>query len=64
MSIDRRMTALESRVTDIEPGYAETMYETHRHVLGLEITLSRVAEKLGVHRATDAEIDAAIEDRS
>ncbi|MBF6301899.1 hypothetical protein IU459_30780 [Nocardia amamiensis] len=64
MNLERRVTALEGRVTDIETSYGEIMYETHRHVLGLDITLSRMADKLGVSRATDAEIDAAIEDRS
>ncbi|WP_040782770.1 hypothetical protein [Nocardia pneumoniae] len=64
MNLERRVTALEGRVTDIEISYGEIMYETHRRVLGVEITLSRMADKLGVSRATEAEIDAAIEDRS
>lgn len=64
MGLERRVTTLEERVTDIETGFGEAIYETNRRVLGLEITLNRVADKLGVRAATDDDIDDAFEARS
>lgn len=58
----RRLSALEARVSDLEGPYAETAYQTRREVIGLRITLGRLAEQAGVQVATDEEIDAALED--
>jgi hypothetical protein len=57
----RRLAALEARVADLEGPYAETAYRTRRDVVGLRITLTRVADALSVPAATDQEIDAALE---
>lgn len=40
--IDRRMTILETRVTDIEEGYGESQLGLTRRVTGLEIWAGRV----------------------
>ncbi|WP_454195106.1 hypothetical protein [Nocardia sp. Marseille-Q1738] len=64
MNLERRVTALEGRVTDIEISYGEIMYQTHREVIRSQITLSRLATKSGVTIASDAEVDAELESRS
>ncbi|MEV6321089.1 hypothetical protein AB0M45_07795 [Nocardia sp. NPDC051787] len=64
MNLDRRVTALESRVTDSETNYSEIMYETYREVIRSRITLSRLAAKSGVAIASDADIEAELESRS
>ncbi|WP_067478930.1 hypothetical protein [Nocardia amamiensis] len=63
MNLEPRVTALESRVTDIEINYSEIMYQTHREVIRTQITLTRLAAKSGVAIASDADVDAELESR-
>jgi len=60
-TLERRILALEARLAEIEGGYGETLYQLHRHAVGTNLTLGRVAEHLSVTPATDEEIDAALE---
>lgn len=60
-TLERRIAALEARLADIEGGYGETLYRLHRHAVGTNLTLGKVAHELGVTPATDDEIDAALE---
>jgi hypothetical protein len=57
-----RVAALEARMSDIEGPYADTMYRTHRKIMGVQITLRRLAEQAGVPVATDEEIDAVLDE--
>ncbi|MFI6997861.1 hypothetical protein [Nocardia sp. NPDC050175] len=81
--IDRRVSTLETRVTDIEDTHSESLYKLTRGAAGSKIETGRlidwtnsasraftlIMERLGtapiefppVARATDAEIDAALE---
>lgn len=60
-TLRRRVAALESRVSEVEEGYGETLYVLHRHAVRTDLTLARIADHLGVQGPTDAEVDAAIE---
>lgn len=60
-TLERRIAALEARLADIEGGYGDTLYTLHRHAVGTDLILGRIAQHLGVTPATDDEIDAALE---
>jgi hypothetical protein len=60
-TLERRIAALEARLADIEGGYGDTLYKLHRHAIGTDLTLGRIAQHLGVTPATDDEIDTALE---
>lgn len=55
-TLERRIAALEARLADIEGGYGDTLYMLHRHAVGTNLTLGRIAQQLGVTPATDDEI--------
>jgi hypothetical protein len=59
-----RLTALEARVADLEGPVLESQYKMRRELIGVRITLNRIAEQAGVAVATDAEIDAALDQAS
>jgi hypothetical protein len=58
-TLERRIAALEARLADIEGGYGDTLYKLHRHAIGTNLTLGRIANQLGVAPATDEEIVGA-----
>jgi hypothetical protein len=58
----RRIEALEARLSDVEGGYGQTLYQLHRHAVRTELTLSKVAEHLGLTVASDAEVDAVMDE--
>lgn len=60
-TLERRIAALEARLADVEGGYGDTLYKLHRHSVGTDLTLGRIAQHLGVTAATDDEIDATLE---
>lgn len=60
-TLERRTAALEARLADVEGGYGDTLYKLHRHAVGTDLTLGRIAQHLGVTPADDDEIDAALE---
>jgi hypothetical protein len=41
-TLERRIAALEARLSDVESGYAETIYRMHRAVVGVQIGQSRI----------------------
>lgn len=49
---------------DHEGPVLEPPYKMRRELIGVRITLSRMAEQAGVTVATDAEIDAALAQES
>ena len=67
---ERRVTKLESRATDIEEGYGESIYKVTRPVAKAEVVMERgsglILERLGVPAtdiariavASEAEVDA------
>jgi len=61
-TLERRIAALEARLADVEGGYGDTLYKLHRHAVGTDLTIGRIAQQLGVSPATDDEIDAALEE--
>ncbi|PXX66410.1 hypothetical protein DFR70_103158 [Nocardia tenerifensis] len=83
VQLDRRVSTLETRVTDIEDVHSETLYQLTRGGAGCRIETGRlidhadsvsraftlIMERLGitpipfppVTRATEAEIDAALD---
>ena len=63
-TLTRRIEALEARLADVEGGYGHTLYQLHRHAVRTDLTLSKVAQHLGLTVATDDEIAAVIDDES
>jgi hypothetical protein len=55
-TLERRIAALE-----VEGGYGDTLDKLHRHAVGTDLTLGRIAAQLGVTPAIDEDIDAALE---
>ncbi|MFF0491113.1 hypothetical protein ACFYTQ_18995 [Nocardia sp. NPDC004068] len=62
--LEEGMSRLAARVGELDDGYGEAIYRTDRNVVGLEITLSRVAAALNVAPASEEEIDASYDERS
>ena len=62
MTTEARVTALEDRVTTIENSYGDKIYKMDRRLIGVEITVSRLAKHFGVTTATGDDIDAVMED--
>lgn len=60
-TLERRIGALEARLADIEGGHGDTLYKLHRHAVGTDLTVGRIAQHLGVTPATGDEIDTALE---
>jgi hypothetical protein len=60
-TLERRLLALESRVSEIEGGYGETIYKLHRKVVKLDLGQDRILGHLGLEPVTEDEIDARIE---
>lgn len=63
-ALARRLDAVEARLADLEGPVLDGTYRIRREVVGLRITLGRLAEQAGVPVATDDEIDAALDEAS
>lgn len=61
MVLEQRIRALEARLAEVEGGYGDTLYRLRRDSIGARIELGRLLERDGLARATDDEIDAALE---
>ncbi|QIS01843.1 hypothetical protein F5X71_05490 [Nocardia brasiliensis] len=64
--IDRRVRALETRVTDIEDTHSESLYELRRRVTGIELVQRRsfalLLRHIGVPATDISAITVATED--
>jgi hypothetical protein len=60
-TIRRRLTAVESRVADIEDQFGETLYDHKREIVRTRLTVDAIAAHLGLKLPTEADIDAAID---
>lgn len=58
------MNTIVERLAVFECPYAEAQYRTRRDVTGIRITVERMAERAGVPVATDADIDAALDEEA
>ena len=58
----RRIEALEARLADMEGGYSQSMYRMHREVVRTGLTVEKIARSMGLEEATDAEVDAAMDE--
>ncbi len=63
-TIDRRVTALETKVREIEDGLGEALYLNTREVIRTQITLVDLARRAGVQLASDEAVDARLEELS
>lgn len=59
---ERRVQALETRVTDIENGFGESMYKLHRAMVKVDLRTMRILAHLGVRDVSDSEVDAAMDE--
>lgn len=61
-TLERRIQALEARLSEVEGGYGDSIYKLHRHSDEVKLNVNKVLGHLGVAAATAAEVDAAIDD--
>lgn len=61
-TLERRIAALEARLTDVEGGYGETIYKLHRSAMRNDLRMARVLDHLKIADVTDAMIDRALDD--
>lgn len=61
-TLERRLAALEARLADIEGGYGESLYTLRREAIRSRIETGSILSHLGLARATDDQIDAAMDD--
>jgi len=60
-AMEARIAALEARIADIEGGYGQTLYRNRRDLVGLRIEVGSLLDQAGLSRATDARIDAVLD---
>ena len=60
--LQQRLTAVESRLAEIEGGYGATLYKLHRHAVKTDLALDRILAQLQLPIPTDDEIDAALDE--
>jgi hypothetical protein len=63
-TLTRRVEALEARLTDLEGGSGRTLHRLHRDMVGIELSLGKVANYLGLTAPTDDEVDAVLHGRA
>ncbi|MBF6330556.1 hypothetical protein [Nocardia transvalensis] len=63
-TLDRRVTALETKVRDVENGFNEALYLNTRELIRTQITLAELAAQSGVRLASDEAVDARLEELS
>lgn len=61
-SLEQRIRALESRLAEVEGGYGDTLYRVRRETIATRIDLGRLLERAGLPQASDAEIDAVLDE--
>lgn len=61
-SLEQRIRALESRLAEVEGGYGDTLYRVRRETVATRIDLGRLLEQAGLPRASEAEIDAVLDE--
>ncbi len=61
-TLERRIAALEARLADIEGGYGETLYALRRDAIRSRIEMGSVLGHLGIERAPEEDIDAAMDE--
>jgi len=62
VTIVARLDGLEVRVRDMEGCYGETFYKLRRESFAGSIERGLILEHLGLRRATEAEIDAVLDE--
>lgn len=60
-TIERRVSALEARVADIENSYGETLYELQRRTIRTDLNIQKILAHLAVSPATEADVDAELD---
>lgn len=61
-TLERRITAREARLPDVEGGYGESTYRLHRNSVELKLSVGRIMGHLGVAAPTSDEVDAAMDE--
>ena len=62
--LQQRLTAVESRLAEIEGGYGATRYRLHRDLTGVKLDLRKLLSQAGLSATTEADIDAALDESS
>jgi hypothetical protein len=60
-TLERRMTALEARLADIEGGYGETIYKLHRMSIKTNLDVTKIINQLGLEPATETDVDNVLD---
>jgi hypothetical protein len=60
-TLERRISALEARLADVEGGYGDSIYRLHRNSVEVKLNMSRIMGHLGVAVATADEVEAALD---
>ena len=60
-TIIARLDAAEARIRELEGGYGQTIYALRRDVTQNRIEMGSILAHLGLPRATDAQIDEALD---
>lgn len=60
-TIERRVSALEARVADIENSYGETLYELRRHSVKTDLRLAKLLAHFDVSDVGENEVDAELD---
>jgi len=60
-TLERRISALEARLADVEGGHGDSIYRLHRNSVELKLNMSRIMGHLGVATATADEVEAALD---
>ncbi len=61
-TLERRILALEARLSDLEGGYGETLYKLHRASAKSDLRLGRVLAHLNITDVSDDDVDAVLDD--
>lgn len=61
-TLQQRVTALESRLADIEGGYGQTLYRLERRAVRAELDLGKILSHLGATPTTEEEIDQRLDE--
>jgi hypothetical protein len=60
-TLERRIAALEARLSDIEGGYGDTLYRLHRASVKSDLRMGKILDHLKITDVSDDEVDAAID---
>jgi len=60
-TLERRIALLETRLSEVEGGYGETLYRLNRFRVKTDMTLQRIAERLDVTVPSEEEVDGALD---